>query len=307
MAKQKKCEHCGSEFYYDRITAKYCADACKQQAYLDRHSQQFANIFNAEDVEIEPSTAQPIVETGAIAPNQEAITEPEVLDDSETSASPLSENMNSTYIRKMRRKPFVRPSIPKRQEISDENAFYNGLLTLIGIAVIDRMINSNIKTLKTSDDNTKKEEPIDDGGDSGQKSNDEIPKPNNLPDETAVISQNQMNSPQSEIQNTPTAVYTSKKSGNLLTKILKLFNSLLSGLHIRTNKEQKLEKPAGLPQEQMNNSQSSIADSTTSTVKIENPHETVPKAKIVDPKLGAQLLQILQSIEKTKKEKEFLE
>lgn len=40
----KKCVVCGAQFYAFRSTAKYCSDACKTQAYLERKKLEEAKI-----------------------------------------------------------------------------------------------------------------------------------------------------------------------------------------------------------------------------------------------------------------------
>jgi uncharacterized Zn ribbon protein len=54
MKKFKKCEHCGALFIYERNTALYCSDACKQQAYIDRHSQKLASVIDARKLKLNP-------------------------------------------------------------------------------------------------------------------------------------------------------------------------------------------------------------------------------------------------------------
>lgn len=39
----KKCVVCGAKFYAFRSTAKYCSDACRMQAYLERKKMQKAD------------------------------------------------------------------------------------------------------------------------------------------------------------------------------------------------------------------------------------------------------------------------
>lgn len=60
MNKTKNCEECGNSFFYERISAKFCSDACKQQAYLRRSTKRIESFLDAEDAVIEEMPEEPI-------------------------------------------------------------------------------------------------------------------------------------------------------------------------------------------------------------------------------------------------------
>lgn len=290
MEKSKKCKHCGEMFYYGRVTAMYCSDACKQQAYLERRSNQFFNTLAAEDAEIVSYPEQPINEIEVNIPFEESICEPEVLNESESPASTKPEEPININSRKK-----VRPSIPEKQIRSAENLSNNGLFALLGAAAVGLLISGAIAASKSSGENVNLGETVVDRGDSSDKLDDEFHKKNETTEEKTDITQNLEDSMQHEVHNSPIPVEISPKTDNLLVKIPKLFNNLLEILHFRKRTNQETDKPTNLHQVYTDIYQSPLVDLKAATVKT----------KSVDPKVLNQLLQILQSVEKTKIEKEL--
>jgi hypothetical protein len=300
MEKFKKCDYCGEIFIYERISATYCSDACKQQAYLLRRDKQFITILDAEDTEIESYPDQPINENTEIVPFEETISEAEVLNESE-SPEPIKSNSEPT--KRKRRKSYVPSSgnVSDSKSNADSNA--NGLGALLGAVAIGYLISEFGKTTNTSTEPTKQAEPTDSQSDVELTIDDEIKEPIQMSDEVPDPNLNQLENTE-PFASTALDTDPMAESGNIFVKISKRLNIQWKKLNPRPNKKQVIEDSDNLQREEMEIIQGSTVDSpiipeTNNEKEVEQPLETNSIQKALD--------EFIRITKKNKNEKDLRE
>ncbi|MBW6491482.1 MAG: hypothetical protein K0B15_09860 [Lentimicrobium sp.] len=274
MEKLKRCEQCGEIFSFERNSAIYCSDACKQKAYLVRGRLQLYKAMDVEDIVIESIVEPPENEIESIVSFEEKISEPEVLNESEPSESPEPQepkDINGSDKEKKREKSSDSKSTPKKYKKSNENNAIKGLLAIAGFAAVSYVIGKILDTPKTSEKNVDKKEPIVNGGVGSQNIDDDIQKPDISTLEPPDISQNQMDSK----PNRPDTAEKFIKSDSLLKKISIQFNRMWESIRIVQNKKQNVEKTDYV---QTENNETPAVDSSVMTEinkkGIESPRES---------------------------------
>lgn len=168
MKKIKKCEHCGSAFFYDRVTAKYCSDACKQQAYLERISQRFTAAVDAEEAEIESFIDIPSKELIADSSENEMICEPEIIEATDPPKSTGNSGNSTSKFRRSKNKASDIKNNSGKAGKESGNPNREEILGVVGVAILGAIFREIIKNTETdirnapetkSNDN-KEEEPV---------------------------------------------------------------------------------------------------------------------------------------------------
>lgn len=280
MEKTKKCTYCGELFYYERRSAIYCSDACKQQAYLERRAKFFLNINDAEDVEIESCSDQPMNEIVENTVYEETVSEAEVLNQSE-SAETIKSYSNSK--KRKQRKSHVPSSGNEADSKSIANSNANGLFALLGAAALGYLIREFNSTSNVSEEINSDEESTESYEALEPTEDHEIKESTKMSGDVSDSIPNKSKNTEPFVS-LDSVIDSKTKSGNIFVRIFKHLNILWKKLKHIPNTMQDIENSESLRQDDMESFQFSTFDSPIVTEinnekEVEQPleNDSIPK------------------------------
>lgn len=284
MKKIKKCEHCGSDFFYDRVTAKYCSDACKQQAYLERISQRFSTAVDAEEAEVETFIDMPSQELTAYNSENELICEPEIIEATDPPKSTGKKGNSTNDFGNRRSKASDIKNKSGKAGRESENPYKDAILKMVGVAILGVMFREIIKSAQTDTENTPEAESKENKGDDPVNES-----KNNQPQEatsenTADVKDGGKNVKGFLLNRLVTTAFEFIKSAFRLSALSGLLHSIRQKVHINRGYKHPAISPEAIPEEQAGDEAHSCQDTATS--EPDNKEAEAPaKPGYLDPKI----------------------